>query len=415
MWELFRGEMEFHPDTAVQRICGQLLLALVDDVCIAAVASSVSPMGGNAAPSGGGEGHQDERNAAETAGGVSLFQLLNAQTDSAAQFYAALQTLRSKRLVDITGDIIRLSVPIDPAAAQLLAPLSAARTRCVNCDGTGVDITPPPTDGLTRSFEACLSHRPPVSLEFDQGFLATPDAIRKVILMHRRGDVMGKSILLIGDDDFLGVLLALTRLPKRVLVLEIDGRLTDEMMAVKARLGLDSLQVRKYDVCDPFPEDLTRAFDTFMCDPMDTRLSFRLFLSRGVRSLRGAGSAMVFGLTNISANKSKWLDVQNMVAAMGFALTDIIRDFHSYANTAADDSMFLSSLTHSAPSVAFWYRSSLLRAECVRYPPDAALPFPAGPYDGPMRDLYLDDDTWAVPCSPDDEASLRGRTDAVDL
>lgn len=312
--------------------------------------------------------------------------LLDAQDASIGEFVAALERLRADGLVVVSDGFVRLVRPVDAPV-----PLVCA---CQACDARGY-VVPEDHPALVALHEA-LTGRPAPDFSFDQGAIPAEESLLRAAAMQDRGDLWGQEVLFVGDFDLTSVAIALTRQPKRVLVLDIDTRVIDFVNGVGARYGLP-LSGRKFDVREALPDDLRRQFDVFVCDPVETLPGIRLYLSRGAAALRGEGAAAWLGLTTVEASRRKWFDIQQLLAASGLVVTDIRRKFSGYPDHDAPlelPGLAWPVLEELGPAGAHhrWYTASFLRAEAVRTPQPAV--------DGDVdlgAELYIDDEAWATP------------------
>jgi len=188
--------------------------------------------------------------------------------------------------------------------------------------------------------------------------------------MWSKGDVAGREILVLGDDDLLSVALSLTGAPKRVVALDIDPRIVDFLtwIARDRRLALD---VVHHDLRYPLPPELTGDFDAFVCDPTESLRGFLAFAWRGVSSLRGPGCAGYLGLTRREASLTKWRHIQQELLESGTVITDLRDDFHAYENWSYFERMVAWEKlpTRRVPERdEAWYRSALIRLEVLKEP-----------------------------------------------
>lgn len=277
----------------------------------------------------------------------------------------------------------------------MLTPLGRAMVKgfdrypkavCVQCQGTGIHLTG--FSELQRRFAAIASERPEPVAEYDQGYLTVESSIRRVLAMAGRGDLSGKSLLVLGDDDLISIAAALTGLPREVVVVEIDRRLTDFIEATAASYRLP-IRTVALDLRLPLPLEFQRAFDTFITDPPDTAPGQILFLSRGISGLRGAGSAGYFGFTLIEANLHTWREVQSFLCREArFAITDMLPDFSRYENWPyLLDTVDLSILPELARKPkSNWYTSTFYRIEALV---DSRFDVDPGVAELPDEQLYL--------------------------
>jgi len=172
---------------------------------------------------------------------------------------------------------------------------------------------------------------------------------------------------LVGDDDLLSVALALTRLPSRITVLDIDKRLGEFIGSVNKEYGF-GIEYIEYNVADPLPTELLGKFDVFSSEPLETLSGLRAFLMRGVACLRENGVGY-FGLTLYEASLKKWLAVQKLLSRMNCVVTDIIQGFSVYPMDygTANYEEFAYNLgfkVNKNPGVN-WYKSALFRFELL--------------------------------------------------
>ncbi len=268
---------------------------------------------------------------------------------------------------------------------------------CEHCKGKTVLIK----DAYKPIYEEFLKiakDRPKAITAFDQGYVTPEDTIRRVLLMHRFGDVENKKILILGDDDLTSIALALTGLPKEILVLEIDERLINFINKVAEERGWTNVKAMSYDARYPFSEEIQGQYDTFVTDPVETVKGITLFLSRCIQGLKGEGSAGYFGLTHIEASRKKWHAIQKNLLDMNLVVTDIIRRFSDYALENEDivkEDLNFRVYTEAPVKVnfpdAYFYTSNMYRVELI----DAPKPI----FDGKVeweRDLYLDDEAYVT-------------------
>ncbi|WJQ05376.1 bis-aminopropyl spermidine synthase family protein [Geobacillus sp. CAMR5420] len=122
--------------------------------------------------------------------------------------------------------------------------------------------------------------RPKATPDFDQGYVTPETTVRRLALMAQQGDLMGRDILLLGDDDLTSIAAALSGLPRRICVLDVDERIVRFVRDVAQDQGWDHVHAEVYDVRDELPSHLRGQFDVFFTDPVDTVKGLLLFLSR---------------------------------------------------------------------------------------------------------------------------------------
>lgn len=246
----------------------------------------------------------------------------------------------------------------------------AARPVGVSTVDPALDIARAALPGLLEAFEQLAGHRPGPSAQYDQGHVTPETVIKRLWLMASRGDLAGRRVLLLGDDDLTSLAAALSGLPARIVVLDVDPRIVRFVQSVAEKQRWRHVEARVYDVREELPGDLRGSFDTFFTDPIDTVPGLLLFLSRCTEALRGVGGAGYFGLSYLEASGVKWRRVQRAVIGMGYTITDVLPGFQSYRldPAVAREWADLSPVPVVSPPDTVFYTSALHRVELVGAP-----------------------------------------------
>ncbi len=325
-------------------------------------------------------------------GPKDFWQLINLQDAHIIAFFEVLKSLENEGAVKREGDLYHLT-------GKGYEPHPLEPTICQNCCGTGIVI-----DGLFKEVEKrfleITKDRPLPVGEFDQGFVRPQDTLRRMIFMYQRGDIEGREIFILGDDDLLSVAIGLTGMAKRITVVEIDKRLVNFIEEFGREHAKGLITVQQYNVLEPLPEEEQGKYQVCITDPVETHNGFRLFVTRCLSTLNGVGTAAYIGLTHLEASLKKWHRYQRMFNEAGLAITDIIRDFAYYPEEENrweefyDTYEIMRRERLPIPKVD-WYRSSFVRAEVVE-----ELKLPEIGKMSPET-LYFDDESWATPLYPE--------------
>jgi hypothetical protein len=325
-------------------------------------------------------------------GPKSYWHLLRDSDLTGQSFSELLGALLGQGLLEIRGEFFYLTDQGKEACAWLS---SLEDLSCPLCHGKTV-VASGVFQGLLEKFGKVSQGRPRAVSEYDQGYILPADTVSRVLFLYSRGDLEDREILFLGDDDLTSLACALTGLPKRIQVLEIDRRL-NEFLREKAReFGWKNYQVLDYDARQPVPPDLILGFDVFFTDPVETLPGITLFLSRCASCLKGQGSSGYFGLTRIECSLEKWQKIQQGLLTMNFALTDIVKDFHEYhldPGEIAEGGYRIATqapVKVGKPDINF-FRSSLVRVEAVGTP----RPLITDEVNW-KRELYYDEEMWVT-------------------
>ncbi len=240
--------------------------------------------------------------------------------------------------------------------------------KCKECNGKGYKKDP---FNILKKYNEIIENRPKPVKIYDQGYINPEDVMRRASFIYERGDLESSDILIIGDDDLLGISLALTNMPSHIEILEIDSRLIDFINNVAKKYNFN-LHAQKYDIRNPINDNLRGRFDTFITDPVETIKGISLFLSRGAESLKNNGSGY-FGLTHIEASLGKWREIEKILIDMNFAITDMLRDFSIYPmknnlEISSEDYIItrkIYEITKNRKIDTDFYRSTFIRVEGI--------------------------------------------------
>ncbi|MFQ6050947.1 MAG: bis-aminopropyl spermidine synthase family protein [Candidatus Hydrothermarchaeota archaeon] len=229
---------------------------------------------------------------------------------------------------------------------------------CPECDGRGIAID----DDFLKEFEEISRNRPYNVPEYDQSFITTDSTIARVLFMLNYGDIDGKNIIVLGDDDLVSIAIAMTGLAKKVTAIDIDERILEFIN--DQELGIKTI---RFDLRDPIPRDLRDKFDCFTTDPPDTAIALTLFVCRGLECLKEEGSGY-FSMTFTDAPLSRWYFVEKSLMDMGFVVTDIRRNFSTYELYPEIAKLYRGEgVSEEVPEpTKRWYKSNLFRIELIK-------------------------------------------------
>ncbi|MEM3616781.1 MAG: bis-aminopropyl spermidine synthase family protein [Candidatus Bathyarchaeia archaeon] len=296
--------------------------------------------------------------------GKTFWELLDKINSPLKDFVTALKRLNSGRL--IVTDENGFYITEKGKEKISLGSLDFEGKICPSCLGKRI-IPEAKFKEVLEKFKKIAERRPSPSLNFFQGYMLEQDVVARAALMHYYGDLDRKEIVLMGDDDLLSVALALTGLPSRITVLDIDKRLGDFLQEVNKDYGFN-IEFVEYNVAEPLPKELRRKFDVFSSEPLETVSGLKAFIMRGVACLKESGVGY-FGLTHYEASLKKWLVVQKLLAKMNCVITDIIQGFSVYPMDygTANYEEFAYDLGFKVgknPGIN-WYKSALFRFEVL--------------------------------------------------
>jgi hypothetical protein len=188
-------------------------------------------------------------------------------------------------------------------------------------------------------------------------------------LITKLGDADSKRIVVLGDDDLLSIAICLCARPESVTVFEIDPRVVDFILTAASRLKLP-ISAECFDLREPLPRKLEGCFHTFVTDPSETLPGLKMFLGRGLFSLKpGEGRAGYFGLTSIEASAQKWGRIQKwLLNNYAVVVTHILPEsarYHNWSDILTQTACFSMECFRHEPA-GCWFNSSLIRLETLQ-------------------------------------------------
>ncbi len=297
-----------------------------------------------------------------------------------------LKLLAEEGYIELSDEAIRLTEKGEALCKRL--NISGRYThRCPRCRGRGIVIDE--FDDAFKKFVEIQKSRPEAIRQYDQGYVTPETTFSRIALADSRGDVRGKDIMILGDDDLVSIAFALTGLPSKVTVVDIDQRIIGFIKDVAQKEGLN-IDARVCDLRKPLPEDVIGKYDVFFTDPSETLGAIEAFIGRGLLTLKGIGCSGYFGITNVESSFYKRRKIQQILFEKGVVITDIIYNFNEYVNWGYTEQMRaweLSPVKHYP--LRNWYYSSIYRIEVVE-------PVKIENEDLTNKDIYNDNESSTV-------------------
>ncbi len=195
--------------------------------------------------------------------------------------------------------------------------------RCKICKGRGfLEFKE-----IEEIFKEIAKDRPKPIGEFDQGYQTINSNLARLAFMYSYGDVKGKEIIVLGDDDLMSICLALAK-AKYVVAIDIDDRLVRFIDEKAKEYGL-SIETLKLDLKNPLPDDFIERFDVFVTDPLETATGFKIMVGRGIAAIK-VGSAGYFGLTLIDCSLKDWHAFEKIILDCNAVIASAIPLFSYY-------------------------------------------------------------------------------------
>ena len=203
--------------------------------------------------------------------------------------------------------------------------------KILNDDSFSVSII----ETLSEKYNSLYLNRPTVDVTIDQAKGTISTAFKRAMLCLRRGFLIGKKILCVGDDDLVSVAIGIllhyigaTCSKTHICVFDIDERFIEYINTIATSMNLPITCIRQ-DLKEPLPIQYANYFDTFFTDPPYTSGGVSLFLSRGITAIKKIpGLEIYFSFGNKSVSDT--FSMQKTFLEMGLVIEDVYKDFNSY-------------------------------------------------------------------------------------
>lgn len=206
-------------------------------------------------------------------------------------------------------------------------PISSGEVLCPTCQGKMVVLNGS-MQRVSKIMAEIYRRRPKPTFVFDQRPVTLATTLRRVSYLIWRGDLQGKHIAVIGDDDLTSLAIALTGMARSISVFDIDERLIAFLKQEATAFDLP-LDIVHADLTQDIPSKYSHKFDVFLTDPTPTQIPFTLFVNTGIRLLK-RGPCHVGYASMYSSGMEKSLALQEVLNSMRLLITDLIPYFTEY-------------------------------------------------------------------------------------
>jgi S-adenosylmethionine decarboxylase proenzyme len=184
-----------------------------------------------------------------------------------------------------------------------------------------------------------LKDRPTAQYALDQSHADFITILKRIFYLLKKGDIEGRKIIFLGDDDATSIAVALTNLAKEITVLDVDERILDFLSNIVVQKSIRNFNIVHHDLRDPLPKDIQNNYDVVVMDPPYTNEGLRLFLKRAKQVLKSniningmkypiAGKKCILCFGN--KPPEEMLKIQLSILDHGFMIKEMLPDFNHY-------------------------------------------------------------------------------------
>jgi S-adenosylmethionine decarboxylase proenzyme len=175
-----------------------------------------------------------------------------------------------------------------------------------------------------------LEDRPSPEYKYDQTRSTTETVLKRALIMARNGDVEGRKIVLLGDDDGLSMALAHLDCADEILVIDIDSRILKVIdNFTKGHNYSTPVRTQLWDIRTAFPKEWLNSFDTFEMDPPYTVSGFKLFITRALSLINPDTNSHGYISFGNKSPFEKW-ECQEHLNTSGLVIEEFIPNFNMY-------------------------------------------------------------------------------------
>ncbi len=184
-----------------------------------------------------------------------------------------------------------------------------------------------------------LNNRPEPDFALDQSHAISTTVINRALYLLKKGDIEGRKIVFLGDDDATSLAVGLLNLTEEITVIDIDPNVLKFLSESANTLSLKNFTVISHDLRDPCPTNILNNYDIVLMDPPYTNEGLRLFLKRAKQVLKtsiviegnmhkvlGKKCLLSFG----NKPPKEMLHIQLSILDHGFIIKEMIPYFNLY-------------------------------------------------------------------------------------
>ncbi len=233
--------------------------------------------------------------------------------------------------------------------------------------------------------EDLLYNRPEPEFSLDQSHADFPTIIKKVLYLLKKGDIEGRRIIFLGDDDSISLALGLTKLADEITVVDIDKRVLEFISQSAKKYDLKNINILNHDLRDSCPKKIMNKYDVAVMDPPYTIEGLRLFLKRAKQAIKSRikinnrvypiiGKKCLLSFGNKPPEQTQKLQLS--ILDHGFIINEMLPDFNHYKGASIIGKFshlyYLQSIIHPNDKYNLSFSSNLIYTSevksVVKYP-----------------------------------------------
>jgi S-adenosylmethionine decarboxylase proenzyme len=190
-----------------------------------------------------------------------------------------------------------------------------------------------------ENYLGILNERPDPKFNLDQAHATPKTVLKRVSYLLEKGDIEGRKVIFLGDDDAISLFVGLLGLADEICVVDIDKQVLNYLSDKAERLSIKNFSTVHHDLRLNTPEDIMNKFDVVLTDPPYTDSGLRLFLKRANDVLktsieidgnihRVVGKKCYLSFGNKPLEKT--IKIQSSILDHNFIINEMLPDFNHY-------------------------------------------------------------------------------------
>lgn len=172
--------------------------------------------------------------------------------------------------------------------------------------------------------------RPEPNRDLDQFNATTETTVRRAIKLLKNGDLNGKKVAFLGDDDLVSVATALTHKCNKITVFEIDKRLNEFIAKISKENNLE-IEIIEQDLSQPLDKKWFDEYEVVFTDPPYTIDGINMFLNQAIRVLKKNFLGRIYlCYGNSDRAREREVEIQKLILEHNLLIKTKLSHFNKY-------------------------------------------------------------------------------------
>lgn len=193
-----------------------------------------------------------------------------------------------------------------------------------------ISIENPDKKSIKNLLKTYQKLRPLADRQLDQFNATLNTTVNRAIKMSKNGDIYGKNIAFLGDDDLTSIATIMAGKPSKITVFEIDDRLNEFIQKI-AKDNNFSIEVVKQDLRQPINKTYLEKYDIVFTDPPYTNDGINLFLNQAIKLIKNSFTSRIYlCYGNSDRAREREVEIQKILLDHQLLIKNKINNFNKY-------------------------------------------------------------------------------------